>query len=116
MATGTPFVSEQEVMSRSFDATAEGLRAAPMTGTLKAQAVTVGVAAAVLVASSLAARKVIMIKPASDIFIGENSGVTTASGFTITANTTLTLEVGPGVAIYAIGGGAGINVRVLEIS
>lgn len=116
MAAGTPFKSEQEVLSRSFDETAEGLRAAPLTGVIKAQAVTVGTGAALLIASALAGRKVLMIRPASDIHIGESSGVTTATGFTIAANTTVTLEVGPGVTIYAIGGGAGINVRVLEIS
>ena len=116
MATGTPFKSEQEVLSRSFDETAEGLRAAPLTGVIAAQAVTVGTSAAVLIASPLAGRKVLMIRPGSDIHIGASSGVTTANGFPCIANTTTTLEVGPGVAIWAIGGGAGINVRVLEIS
>ena len=115
MPAGTPFVSEQEALSRSFDSTADGLRSAPMTGVLKATAQTVGTSAAALV-TALAGRKVIMIKPASDIQIGESAGVTTATGFTITANTTLTLEVGPGVAIFAIAAGAGVNVRVLEIS
>lgn len=116
MAAGTPYLSTQEVLSRSFDATAEGLRAAPLSDQIKASAVTVGVAAAVLLASSLANRKVLMIRPASDIYIGPTNGVTTANGFTLAANTTTTLEVGPNVTIYAIGGGAGINVRVLEIA
>lgn len=116
MAAGTPFKSQQEVLSRVFDETAEGLRQAPLTGQIKSQAVTVGVAASNLIASPLAARKVLMIRPASDIYIGTDNTVTTANGFTVAGNTTVTLEVGPAVTVWAIGGGAGINVRVLEIS
>ena len=56
-----------------------------------------------------------MIRPAADIFIGESSGVTTANGFTIAANTTVTLELADNIILYAIAAGS-TNVRVLEIA
>lgn len=115
MAAGTPFKSEQEVLSRSFHVGAEGIRQAPYSGPIKAQAVTVTTGSALIPATPLANRKAIMIKPAADIQIGEASGVTTATGFTITANTTLVLECDDTVVIYAIASGS-VNVRVLEIS
>lgn len=117
MAAGAqPYPSTQVALGQAFDPTQKGLRQASADGPILATKATVGVAAALLLASALAARSVVLIRPGADIQIGPDNAVTTANGFTIAANTTLTLEVGPGVAIWAIASGAGVDVRVLEIA
>lgn len=112
---GTPWESAQVVLHHAFDKTARGLRFAPLTGAVAATAVTVGTSAVALPSSPLAARKVLMVRSPVDIYLGP-SGVTTAEGFLVAANTTITLEVGPGLVIYGVCGSAGNSVRVMEIS
>lgn len=81
-------------------------------------ATTVGTTAVNLVASALAGRKEIMIQNRGnkDIFIGSSNAVTTANGFRIAGGATFGVSVGPNIAVWAISGTAGQDVRLLEFA
>jgi hypothetical protein len=78
--------------------------------------VTVGTSEVALPASPLAGRQKIIVQNTSDkdIFVGE-SGLTTATGIRVAKGATLELDIGE-IALYAIAGSAGNNVRILEIA
>lgn len=68
----------------------------------------------------MAARKKIIIENVSTnankaIYVGD-SAVTTSSGVRLSAGSSIELEVGPSVSVYAIGAVAACDVRVLEIA
>ena len=76
---------------------------------------TVGTSAAVIV-SALAGRQKMLIQNTSnkDVFVG-GSTVTTTNGIRIAKGATMELDIGE-VALYAIAGSAGNDVRVLELA
>lgn len=80
-------------------------------------AVTVATSATDLVASDLANRRKILIQNVSTrtIYVGE-SGVTTATGIRLAAGSSIELEAGPQVNLFAIAQGGSADVRVLELA
>lgn len=80
-------------------------------------AVTVTNSATDLVASDLANRRKILIQNVSTrtVYIGE-SGVTTATGIRLSAGSSMELEAGPQVNLFAIAQGGSADVRVLELA
>lgn len=80
-------------------------------------AVSVQDSATLLPASALAGRTRMMIQNNGDkpIFVGP-SGVTTSTGLEISKGSTLSVEWGEAVAMYAISTVAGQDVRVLEVA
>lgn len=111
----TPWRSAQDILHNAFDEGTLALRLAPYSGAIAAAAVTVGTSAVALPATPLAGRRVLLVRSPVDIYIGA-SGVTTANGFLVAANTTITLEVSEEIVVYGVCGTAGNSVRVLEIS
>lgn len=77
---------------------------------------TVGTTAVELVSSPLAGRKKITIQNRSNdsIYIGDDNTVTSGTGVEIPKKASLTLELGEDIDIWAIGGSAALDVRVLE--
>lgn len=82
-----------------------------------ATAVTVGATAVALPAAALAGRMRILIQNVSnnDIWVGD-AAVTMASGIKVSKGSTMALEVGQAVVMYAIAAGAGNDIRVLELA
>lgn len=79
---------------------------------------TVGVAAAVLVASSLANRKQILIQNNSNknIYIGTSSAVTAVNGFKVGAGMSMEIDLAAQVSVFAISTAAATDVRVMELA
>lgn len=80
-------------------------------------AVSVAGTATNLAASALGGRRRMMIlnNSGKPIYVGP-SGVTTSSGLRIAAGGNMSLEIGPNVALYAIGDGSGQDARVFELA
>jgi len=89
----------------------------PPNVSVLATAVSVGTSAIALPASSLSARKRILIENIGTrpIFIGD-SAVTASSGVRVSVGATWECELGPDAVLYAISSAAGQDVRVLEIA
>lgn len=79
-------------------------------------AATVGTSAALLVASALSGRRFVKIqnREKKPIEISHNSGLTLGDGYVIPGGATVELALGPALSIYAIGGAASMDVRVIE--
>lgn len=78
---------------------------------------TVGTTEVALPTTALANRRELIIQnlgPVS-IYVGP-TGVSTATGIEIGKRSSMTLSLGPSVAVYGISGSAGNNVRVFEIA
>jgi hypothetical protein len=76
---------------------------------------TVGIAAAELLAANTTRRSVIVQNlSAGDIYLGSDNTVTTATGLKVASLQSVTLDKAAPAAIYAIGSGAGLDVRTLE--
>ena len=83
--------------------------------TLSNAAHVVGVAAAELLATSATRRSIVILNnSAGDIYLGSDATVTTANGLKITAGQTITIDKAPQAAVFAIGSGAGLDVRTLS--
>lgn len=81
--------------------------------TLTCSAATVGVAAAQLVAANAARQSVTIVNNSvGTVFIGQDATVTTANGLPVTAGQSLVIDKTT-AAIWAIGSGAGLNVRLM---
>lgn len=71
--------------------------------------------------SNLANRKNITIynnsaTPGNILYYGFSAGVTTANGFPLARNTSVSFELGPNVTVYLISATGSHNVRVVELS
>jgi hypothetical protein len=79
-------------------------------------AVTVGTSAVALPSSPLAGRKKLLIQntSSSDVYVGA-SDVTTTKGIRIAKGAFMELDIGD-LALYAIAGSAGNDVRILEVA
>jgi hypothetical protein len=94
----------------------ESADAVPNTA-IKSSNVSVSNSATLLVASSLANRKLVKIQNAGsrDAAFGTNT-VTFASGFRLSPGSYMELELGPSVSLYGITGTGSTDVRVLEVA
>lgn len=83
----------------------------------KAQNITVGTTAAAL-PSALSGRRNLMIQNlgAKAIYIGADNTVTSSNGLKVSSNATLEVEIGEDITLWAIGAGAGLDVRLFELA
>lgn len=93
------------------------LAVADTAGALKATTQTVGTSSSQIAATSLANRKKIKVQNLSsrDIYLGEATGVTTATGIQVAARgETEWIPCNATATLWAIGDAAALNVRVME--
>lgn len=126
-------VTEQVQIVKVYDATAGSIAGlvvntdgslnvnqVGVSAAVKASAVVVGVAAVVLPSggSALANRRSLLLTNNSSsgtIYVGD-AAVTTATGTPIGPQQSVQIDAGPTLALSAIGSGAGLDLRVLEIA
>lgn len=85
--------------------------------TLSNAAHTVGVAAAELLAADSTRRSIVIQNlSASDIYLGNDSGVLTTNGLKVGPTQSLTVDKAPEAAIFAIGSAAALDVRTFTES
>ena len=79
-------------------------------------AVTVGVAAAQVVAAPLAGRRTVTLQNEGSVsvYFGSSAGVTTANGLKVSKKSSATYDFGEDIDIFMISGSAGQDVRILE--
>lgn len=76
-------------------------------------------ATAELIVSALANRKKILVQNVSGnktVYLGNNASVTTANGIRLSANSSVELDLGAGITLYAIANAAGADVRYFELA
>lgn len=90
---------------------------APNVGISTPVVIAVGATEVAIPASPLAGRRKIIVQndSSNDIYIG-GTGLTTGTGIRVAKGVTWSDEIGPNIALYAIAGSAGNNVRVTEIA
>lgn len=90
----------------------------PPDSSVKNSDVAVTNSAAKLLSAELAARKNMFIYNNSNkpIYVGKDATVTSSTGFPIQGNSSMSIDLGPDVSLYAIGTVATTDVRVLEFA
>jgi len=68
-------------------------------------------------ASPLVNRKMVTLNPqSSGVFLGYDSGVTTATGTELFKDEYISLPIGPDISVYLIATGANNEVRIAELA